>query len=75
VRVRTDPLPAAPSLDGDHLGIPAVGLRRGAVLLRAERRACVLTVLAGALEATVRLKRLTILVRLLLYLAVLWRSN
>lgn len=75
VRVRTDPLATAPSLDGDHLGVLAVGPRRSAVLLRAERCAGILAVLAGALEATVGLKNLAILVRLLLNLTVLCRSN
>lgn len=75
VRVRTDPLPTAPALDRDHLGVPAVGPRRHPVLLRAQRRARVLAVLTRTLQGTVGHKQLSVLERLLVDFAVFGRTN
>jgi hypothetical protein len=48
VSVRTDPLAAALADDRDELRVPTVSPRWRSVLLRTERRACVLAVLARA---------------------------
>ena len=69
VRVRTHPLPAAAPFDAHQTRLLAVDAGRLALLLRAQRGACVLAVLTRAQAAAIHLELLAIFVRLVVHFA------